>query len=471
MATPVPSFSDAWLTPPGCQPNVIPSADWVQAWADQASHYDRAHLARLAHWQGSAVSNWIVNQGLLTVTGQQPAFGGGPLYSLAKTAHAIAVANQLSSPTRPVLPCFWCASDDHDFGEADHVDIIDDHGQLHRIRSEFSGPRRALRHVAAAPDFDHLINALHTHVGPGLGAEWLRDQAPMSGETYGAWTNRLISALFSPHTLLTVEAYQLRPLWKNADIQALNHWPLHELTERRNQLLAQHQADAFGPLETAPLFIDHPEGRTASDNRAELLAASQAGLLSPGAALRPMYQQLALPAVVAILGPGERAYHQFIGPLYDVFNAPRPQILARHQAFLAPGWWRRGCAAWHVAPSDVPNFTSTQTTEATATLAPLTDALHHLRTTQVVAPLQPGLQASLARLQREHDRLQQALDRHQHQVSGRPAIGRLQAWMHPRGKPQDRTLSVAQAIWMAGPGLGTALVEAYQHQALATIDC
>ncbi|MBE0564553.1 MAG: bacillithiol biosynthesis BshC, partial [Krumholzibacteria bacterium] len=54
----------------------------------------------------------------VVVTGQQPGFLGGPLYTLHKIATAVALARDLSAAGRPTVPVFWSGDDDDDLAEA-----------------------------------------------------------------------------------------------------------------------------------------------------------------------------------------------------------------------------------------------------------------------------------------------------------------------------------------------------------------
>jgi len=54
----------------------------------------------------------------VVVTGQQPGFLGGPLYTLHKVATAITLARRLSAAGQPTIPLFWSGDDDDDLPEA-----------------------------------------------------------------------------------------------------------------------------------------------------------------------------------------------------------------------------------------------------------------------------------------------------------------------------------------------------------------
>ncbi len=70
------------------------------------------------------------------------------------------------------------------------------------------------------------------------------------------------------------------------------------------------------------------------------------------------------------------------------------------------------------------------------------------------------IRAGQVRLRRERDRLAASLARGRRRREGLPAWGSLVNWARPRGQPQDRVMSLFQAIWEHGPGLADTLVEA-----------
>jgi hypothetical protein len=77
-----------------------------------------ARFASAAHWDRAALAALLGGPAApaLVVTGQQPAVGGGPLYTLVKVAHAVSLARALGAAAGGVAPLFWCASEDHDLG-------------------------------------------------------------------------------------------------------------------------------------------------------------------------------------------------------------------------------------------------------------------------------------------------------------------------------------------------------------------
>jgi hypothetical protein len=373
----------------------------------------------------------------LVVAGQQPAVAGGPLYGLLKACHALAEAERLTTAGEPHRALFWVASEDHDLGEAGSVALLRRDGALARIRCDLGGGRASLRFRPAAAWWEPTLAACRHHLGPGLGAAWLATQAPRSDEGMGAWTCRALSALLPG--LLVVEGHRLRPLW-TAQARALTlGWPADDLWSVRRSVTMAGGADALGPLDTPPWFADLPAGRRALTPAEALdLLDRDPAALSPGAAIRPVLQQAALPCTAFIAGPGERAYHALIGPLYAVAGVPLPRLVPRVSATVLPGWWRRA-------------------TERPLGPDPLADAIAELAPgiARLRRHADPATAAALAGATAALDRAARA--RRRHRRLGQPARGALAAWERPRGRPQDRTLTLVQAVWQWGPGIAAEL--------------
>lgn len=442
--------------------NTSPRADSpapaIRAFLQRGSWNRSAIIATTIQPERPALSRWVAGNGALVVAGQQPALGGGPLYTLVKTAQAVAWARQWSTAECPLLPCFWDASDDHDLGEADHAEVITRSGRSERCRVDF-GAARALRHIPARTGWAELMAHFDTHLGPGLGRDWVHAHAPNTNDDIGTWLQRVLVALFPD--LLTVAAWRLRPLWHEALQRALENWPAQELAQHREAVHAQGGIDTLGDLAQPPCFQDLPTARTALTlAESAALFAQNPVAISPGAALRPVLQQAALPAAAVVLGPGERAYHAVIDPIYAALNLPKPLHLPRSTVTLMPGWWRRGCQAWGVDPENVTRDTVAPEIPADPVchVTQLDAALSDLAARAVTGPAQRTRDASLARLQRERDRLVHSWQRIARNQSGRPPWGTLKNWAFPHGAGQDRSLSMLAAIWAYGPGIAEEMV-------------
>ncbi len=413
-----------------------------------AGSWDRAPLARL-HPQLADPASVVV------VTGQQPAVGGGPMYSLVKLAHAIVIAKRLADEGVPALAWFWCASEDHDLGEANHADLVLRDGSIARVSADLGPGRAALRWRPAALWWDQLVARCRAQLGTGLGSRWLIERAPHGDEGMGAWTCRLIRDLCAGEPVVACEAHLLRPLWAQRLNAACAAWPAAELVARQRELLHYGHADPFGPLPRAPLFHDTSAGRVPVLAPGDLPTDT----LSPGAALRPVLQQLALPAAAAVLGTGELAYHAALGPAYAALGAQRPQLITRCSLTLLPQWAERAAQRLGLSPDALADGASPEPSpphdprsDRLTAVAHAIDKLGDATDRRIV-----GAQV---RLRRELDRLARSLARGARLAAGLPSPGSISGLLRPRGKRQERTLSLFQAVWQHGPGLMANLVHA-----------
>jgi hypothetical protein len=452
----------AWLGPawPGAAGAAALAPAMLATWPG-----DRAALMRIlvAHGHGPAAA-LADPRTVAVVCGQQPAVGGGPLYTLVKCATAVAVARAMTAAGTPAVPVFWCASEDHDLGEADHADLVLRDGSVRRIRADLGPGRAALRHRPAA-GWEDLTAALSALPDAAVGSAWWRQRRLADGSGWGAWLCRVLAEVFPG--LVSIEGHHLRSLWSRQAQALTAHWPAAALHAQREALIAADWPDSFGELPTPPWFADSPTGRTS------LPAGSDLADASPGAAIRPILQQAALPCAVFVAGPGELAYHARLGPVYAAAGVPRPLLLHRPTVRIEPGWYRRGCAAWGMDPgtgsdpkaswgSPLPGSGAVADPQASWG-SPLPGsgagaALGHLEA--AIAALDPA-SAAHRRLIGERQRLERELARAARRAAGRPAVGSLQRWLTPReDTPQDRVMTLAQALWTWGPGVGPAMVEA-----------
>ncbi|MCX8040608.1 MAG: bacillithiol biosynthesis BshC [Planctomycetota bacterium] len=437
----------AWLGEPWS--GIRAAADYARRFAVQGA-WERAALARWHPLLADPAS-------VVVVTGQQPAVGGGPLYTLVKLAHALALSRRLREEGVPALCWFWCASEDHDLGEANHADLLLRDGRLERVSIDLGGGRAALRWRPASLWWAPLWERCRALFGRGLGSDWLAARAPRAEEGMGAWLCRLLADLADDEALIACEAHELRPLWAERFVARWRSWPAAALEERRRDL-ERWGLTPFGPLPRPPLFCDRPEGRLPLAEP----AAAAPELLSPGAALRPIVQQLALPAALSVLGTVELAYHAAITPAYAAYGVPPPLLVPRCSMTLVPTWIERAAQRLGLAVEALadgahpePNPPCDPWSQRLAALAQAIDGLGDGGDARIAT--------AQARLRRELERLRASLARGARAALGLPAPGALASWLHPRGHRQERTLSLFQALWEHGPGLFALLVRAAQQ--------
>ncbi len=404
------------------------------------------------------------------VAGQQPALGGGPLYSLIKAAQCVALCQQLQSLGVKAVPIFWCASEDHDEGEANHADFLTEDGEVSRINVPFDKAGSSLHFQSASSWWPTLIQKLENTFGSAIGQSWFNKCEPLADESTGHWFCRLLSHIFSKQGLICIEAYQLRPLWHPHLTHLVDHWPSLPLAKRRKEIMDAGYADSFGGhLHEPPLFLDEESGRTpikglATKKHTNWQQHVNQEAISTGAGLRPIVQQIALPVLAFVGGPGELHYHSFLGPAYDAFKVPKPLFIPRSQISIISPKVRKKIAAWQLQPDQIvpdmpPPILASMNQQVDDVVNNIGAQINQL--TQIPIndnDLKVRVDTGHKQLNKALQKLQQSLERAKRQQQQLPPFGGITQYLFPRGNRQDRVVSLSQALWLYGPGIGETLV-------------
>jgi len=306
---------------------------------------------------------------LAIVTGQQVGIAGGPIYTVAKALGAIVLAARLEAATgRPVVPVFWLAGDDHDFDEIATATWIDTQGKrtswtfTHRpdeptgrpASSYAPGPEaladleaRVAASLAGRPHLEETRALLH-QAAEGGGADlerWcgrlLAKLLRCTGLVFVAprldWMRRRAEQLIrrelaEPHALSALVRAEGEALRQRGEAPSL-----HRHADAANFFLLDAEGRRCRMTQDAATgewnqTIPGVEGGLASVISTPALAAlleEEPQRFSPGVVLRPVLQDICLPTVAYLGGPGERAYFRQLAPVYSFLGVQMPEILAR----------------------------------------------------------------------------------------------------------------------------------------------
>jgi bacillithiol biosynthesis cysteine-adding enzyme BshC len=298
------------------------------------------------------------------VTGQQMGLFLGPLFTVYKTASAIAAARALAEETgRPCVPVFWMQTEDHDLPEIDHCLTPRGSGPPLRTALDFPGAatsRVPVAHQRLGESVTPALAALRTELGgqPFAGEHLeLLERAYRPGATMPDAFAEVLSALFADEGLVLLDPrdVSLAPLAAPLHRRAIEEASIiaARLAERGSALtqagfseqvhirpgspLSFVSPEGFdGPRyrldPTAPgtwSLVGHPDG--ASVTTAELLSWLDREPLrfTTSALLRPLLQDTWLPTAAYVGGPGEIAYFAQLAPLYEHAGLPMPLIVPR----------------------------------------------------------------------------------------------------------------------------------------------
>jgi len=283
-------------------------------------------------------------------TGHQLSLAGGPLFLWYKLCTVVAQAAFLSRESRcRVVPVFWMASEDHDLQELNDFSIF---GKRINFEPSFQGaagrlPMEALEQWAS--EFS-AVCGVHE-------AEFLW-KAFLQGANLAEATRNWVNAAFGEYGLLVLDADDARlkqeflPLalrelesgfagdavmkctqkLVEAGVAAEKDWPVHPrnlnlfwLDDAGRQRLIRHEDGRISkgaeeqprPLkEWQDLFSAYPE------------------CISPNVVMRPLYQELILPNLAYVGGPGECAYWLQLREAFEEANLPYPVLLPRRNFLI-----------------------------------------------------------------------------------------------------------------------------------------
>lgn len=413
------------------------------------------------------------------VTGQQPGLLGGPLFNLHKIATAIRLCREINAlPDGPrVLPLFWNHTDDHDLEEANRLFLPNLAQEVQRFRLDLEHPGEALRGIGIGRQVDQLLAEIDPLIPQTEFRDWTLGlfRARHPDETFGTAQARLLFALFGQQGLLMIEP---------RDLPAEAFPPLERWWGQANQI-RDHVRQTCD--EIADLGIDVTLDPAATmmfqmvGNRRQPLAddegISRARDLSPGALLRPLWQDACLPTLGFVVGPGELAYLSVVNPLYRLLGVPRPLLVPRASLTLMEPSLQRSLTkfGWDLpdleqAPEklaerllqgDAGGGIEDDLDRLASRVRSELDTIGH-RLTQLDASMLTALDRARTKTQEELQKLATKVRnaRQNREGTGLRQIRRLCANLRPRGRLQERVLSPLLFLAAHGPRLADWLIDA-----------
>ncbi len=274
-------------------------------------------------------------------TGHQLNIFSGPLFFIYKLVTTINACRQLSEkhPDYRFVPVYWMASEDHDFAEINHFHLF---GQRYAWETEQQGAvgRFGLEGI------DEVLSALPEAVP-------LFERAYREHDTLAAATRYYVNELFGAQGLVVLDAddatlkRHFAPVMQDDAFEhsaqklveeASQHLDergyrtqvhprpinLFYLTDRQRERLVREEK-GFAVNNTDQHFTEE-ELRQALESHPERF--------SPNVVLRPLYQEMILPNLGYVGGPGELAYWLQLKPMFDHYQVPFPVLLPRNFALV-----------------------------------------------------------------------------------------------------------------------------------------
>lgn len=303
------------------------------------------------------------DSGCAVVTGQQAGIAGGPLYTIYKALGTIVAARTLQEHRTDlrIVPLFWIESDDHDFDEARALGLIDRNGAhqtIHyddgdRLRRSIGdrpiSPRgierllQQLREVLPETDFigeafELLVDSYRADNGATLADGFARFLYRLLGSTpliIVSSRNPVMKRLAVD--ILEMEAHDPDPMYraleKTTRKNRMQGMPT-PIDPKKGSLFLTHQGERRSLDVDDDGYVARGTGVRYSRDDVARIARETPERLSPNVALRPVVQDAAIPTMLYLAGPTERAYHGQLGDVYSRFGLPQPAVAPRPSALL-----------------------------------------------------------------------------------------------------------------------------------------
>lgn len=418
------------------------------------------------------------------VTGQQPGLFGGPLFTIFKAATAVRLARDLTAlPGAPkVVPVFWNHTDDHDLDEVNRAFCINANLDLQRIRLELARSGASIREISVSHAMPQAMSALRDLLPLTEFRDWALAALEPRGtnDTFGSILARLLYAMFGEDGLLVIEPRDLPP----QAFDVLPRWcEMGDEIRNVTRSSVEHLADAgldvtFDPTATL-MFQNTGQRRLALSDSNTLPRASA---LSPGVLLRPLWQDACLPTIATVVGPGELSYLSVAGPIYKRLGVPAPVFVPRASLTLVEPSLKKLLNRFDW---DLPDLNKGPTILARALATeddnPVEEALEEIAgslkrqmseltsqmrklDSQMVGPLERTRGKVVEELLKLAGKVQRS--RQNREGTGLRQIRRLCSQLRPRGRLQERVLTVVPFLVTHGEALSRDLIEAADPFAL-----
>ena len=310
---------------------------------------------------GRALARVVEEGGFLITTGQQPGLFTGPLYTIHKALSAVALARSLERLLEaPVVPVFWIPSEDHDWAEVDHVDLIGVDNKLHRVG--VTAPARAgelpLHRLPVGPDIEAAVAEI-TELLPQT--EFTTQYIDLlrrcwrTGVTLPDGVRATLEGILGHFGMAFVDAAdpELKAMSRGVIEAELRSAEGHEqgLRARAGELqtagwsaqvpVLERGVNVFieGPVGRERLYRDDGEYRVKSGVKFSLddvleRMREDPQIVSPNVLLRPVVEAATLPTLGYVSGPAETAYLAQLAPLFASHGVSQPIVFPRFSATM-----------------------------------------------------------------------------------------------------------------------------------------
>lgn len=306
----------------------------------------------LSATQKHSLELFIHNNAAVVVTGQQAAVLGGPFYTFSKIADTIVRAKKASEVlNHPVIPVFWLEDNDHDAIEAGIAHWFDEN---YDVEDVYYAKKRENNTIISEMKLDKSVEQFLEQLLKEKKFPTTKEQIEIlksfhhSGQSVADSFHKFIATSFQEFGLLILRSSDVRKLGgyvqiltKEFENPSTSFAAVQSTTQRVLALGYEQQVQiqmvqAFYhegskrrkvSLNAHGQFTFH--SRTVSQEEFKDLFQTNATCFSPSALLRLVSQDVLLPSLEVVMGPGELSYAAQTLQLYQLHSITQPKYIFR----------------------------------------------------------------------------------------------------------------------------------------------
>lgn len=330
--------------------NGIPSMDALEQSIHrrQKSHINRSVLVEALQRQHASYSSeslakniQLLNEkySFTITTGHQLCLATGPLYFIYKIASAIKLSRRMKSefPQFHFAPIYWMASEDHDFEEINHAVLFNKKVSWNTDQGGAVG-RFHLN------DINTFLDELGSVLGSSEKAKHAFEliQKAYKNNSLASATRELVYSIFGMEELIVIDAddAELKKLF----VPILKREMLNQESYPKVKLASETLINAgykaqVEPREINVFYLEENKRTRISKENFDLNIVmneleNSPERFSPNVVLRPVFQELILPNIAYIGGPGEISYWLQLKGVFDAYDVPFPVVILRDSALI-----------------------------------------------------------------------------------------------------------------------------------------
>ena len=317
----------------------------------------RSYMARFGVSEQAENHLQELEKGALAIVGgQQAGVLTGPLYSVYKAITVILIANeQRRLLDMPIVPIFWIAGEDHDIEEINHTYTVVNGDVQKRSYSKRSNKKMMASAMKIDQDMmDQLIVTVFKDFGETAYTEELLDEVlaiSRDSETFTDFFASLMNRLFAKYGLLMIDsAYEPFRKFESEYFERLieHNEEIASVVVEQEQALQQagygkpieasiHNANLFYVRDGERFLLERKDDYFVNAlahiklSKAELLQIAKLSpeKLSNNVVTRPLMQEMTLPVLAFVGGPGELAYWATLKHAFDILELEMPIFAPR----------------------------------------------------------------------------------------------------------------------------------------------